>query len=175
MPAGWPAMSRDHGWPLRFAVALSLVSLAGCGGHRHPPQRDVLASVPGVYHREGIVDAVNVQVDADGTYYGTLCGCDFGGTGRGRWEREGLTLVFLPEEPERDALFGLTDLLNVSELRATLHPGGFTIARPAEYGDIFQSQSWVPGRVCPECGRGSLGPTGLRQCDEPLPTECPKR
>ena len=170
-------MPRDHGWPVRFAVTLSLVSLVGCGSHGHPTQRDVLASVPGVYHQEGVVDAVNVQLNAEGTYYGTVCGCDFSGTGRGRWEREGLTLVFLPEEPEQDALFELTDLLNTTELRATLHSGGFTIAQPPEHGDIFQRQSWVPGRVCPKCGGGSyrLGPTGLRQCDEPLPTGCPKR
>ena len=163
-------MPRDHGWPVRFAAALSFVSLVGCSSHGHPPQRDVLASVPGVYHREGLIDAVNVQLNADGTYYGTVCGCDFSGTGRGRWEREGLTLVFLPEEPDRDALFDLTDFLNISELRATLHSGGFTVAQPPEYGE--SPQSWVPGRVCARCGGGSLGPTGLQKCEEPLPTGC---
>ena len=144
------------------AAAFALIALACCNYHDHPPDRDVLESVVGTYHLDGVIDAYNVQLHEDGSYHGSSFGCDFWDSGRGRWEREGLTLRFLPESEEESADVWWPWFGGEKQIVATLHSGGFVVEEPG--GD--EQQIWTPGGVCAECG-GGLAPSGLDLCDDP--------
>lgn len=146
----------------RRLVCLALLGGVACAAHRHPA-RNVLAAPEGVYHAENEVDALNVQLNADGTFHATFCGCDYDGAAGGRWRRDDDRIVLLP--PAGTETFFWIGVGRVRELRGRLTPQAILV------GEGLDAKRWAPGRVCSICG-GSLGPTGQRSCPEPLPREC---
>jgi hypothetical protein len=147
---------------MRMLLGVALLAAGGCASHRHPA-RDILAAPEGVYHAENQVDALNVQLNPDGTFHATFCGCDYDGAAAGRWRRDGDGIVLLPP-PGAETFFWI-GVGRVGELRGRLTPQTILV------GEGGAAEPWAPGRVCPVCG-GSLGPTGQRSCPEPLPKEC---
>jgi hypothetical protein len=146
-------------WPL---LGLVFLAAGGCASHRHPA-RDVLAAPEGVYHWEDQADALNIQLNPDGTFHATFCGCDYDGSSAGRWHRDGTEIVLGPQ-PGAETIFWIGSG-HLRELKGRLTPQGVVV------GEGIDAGRWLPGRVCTVCG-GTLGPTGLRSCPEPLPKEC---
>ena len=159
------ARRRTH----RIAASLAVLLVVGSCRYIHQhPTRDVLGAPEGTYHVDSLADAFNIHLNADGSFYGTSCGCDFQGYGVGRWRREGSRITFLPHAGER-AVYWPREFHNKASIVGDLTHDGLVVRE----GKV--EQRWVPGRLCAICGGDSLGPTGARMCPEPLPRDlCPE-
>lgn len=137
-----------------------------------PPGPDLL----GVYHlpsEEGatVVDAVNLQLDEDGTFAWTVEGCDYCSGDRGVWKEAGQALVLSPRSGTSLRWFhGVTFKFAVKEVRveAGEGPGAIRVTGISEEMQEAFVQDWPAGRMCPNCDSG-LGPDGFALCDDPLP------
>jgi hypothetical protein len=153
-------------------MAILIWCSMGCYAHRHE-ERDVVVHPEGAYHVDGHVDAFTLQLDPDGAWYSSSCGCDFFGASTGVWRRDGDTVVFRPTQGEK-ALSWPTNTFAGAELRGTLANGVLTVEGRGTLGSR-EIERWVPGRICVVCG-GQLGPTGLQSCSERLPmAQCPSK
>jgi hypothetical protein len=136
----------------------------------------------GIYHLPNQVDAVNLSLNADGTFFWNVCGCDYSGFSQGRWviDENGLTLSSL----SGSKLTWFTDFSLGSEVKTPLKvengpgPGEITITgevisssnqatEPSRVTFVPIRQVWKSGRLCAKC-EGPLGPTGQELCDAPL-------
>lgn len=110
----------------------------------------------GLYHREGAIDAENLDLDvAAGTFRWGIDGCDFGGAATGTVREEAGTWV----------LTGDVGVWPGHTVRVRPTPSGFELVR--DIGGEPDVQRWAPGGVCAVCG-GSLGPSaGPIPCDAP--------
>ena len=115
-------------------------------------------------HVVDVADAANVSLEEDGTFHGTLFGCDFGDHFRGRWAVYQTSLLLLPNPGEELEWFDRAEpvhfvrLMPIDDafiLAEAVRPSGSTFIKLAE------------GRICACCG--SQGPLELRPCDGPLP------
>jgi hypothetical protein len=97
------------------------VACKGVSNPSEPADREV------AFHLDGVIDAVNVELRADGTYRASSNGCDVSSSGRGRWEPEGAMLSFLPPAGESSVYWPWSGFNGKSAVRAIVVPGGFVV------------------------------------------------
>jgi hypothetical protein len=126
-----------------------------------PPSGDAL-----LLHAVDVVDAWNLSLNDDGTFHGTLFGCDIADAFRGSWLVYGDAVVLLPDDGEELEWFDKVD--PVMLVRLTRRDDGLVAAEAVrEAGSTFMTLT--EGRVCACCAE--LGPEALQPCDGPLPEE----
>jgi hypothetical protein len=129
----------------------------------------------GTYHVAGAADAVNLVLEADGTFRWTLDGCDFGDGDCGVWKKsQPHTIVLLSSAATANATFAWNMGVGVSETTrldvSTDASGDLIVSLPQE-GAKPTAQRWVKGRVCAIC-EGGDGPSGQQACTEPVAARC---
>ena len=128
-----------------------------------------------IYHLEGLVDAVNLAVSPDGTFFWTIDGCDFFGGDCALWARQGSGMQLEPVPGKPSFRWVHNGSFGTEVTRITLRPGPGADQATADgvtlTGVAFQ-QLWIAGRICPRCG--GLGPISLYLCPDPLapPPDC---
>ena len=159
-------------------LILSVVALLGCSGRTvaaddgavAPPAAERGASDTTIYHLDGMVDAVNLALLADGTFHWTIDGCDFFGGDCGVWVPEGSGAILTPNAGVAAFNWVNGGTFAARAVRVTLRPGPagdqVTASGLQLDGQPFK-QTWNEGRICAMCG--GLGPTGLQPCSDPLP------
>jgi hypothetical protein len=124
---------------------------------------------PGELHLTGAADAVNLALDADGTFRAFLFGCDVGTCAAGIWRADGDAVTCLPADGE--ATFDWPSVGPASS--AEIVRDSATTLQVRVVGLQPVTEIWEFGLICAECCTG-LGPSALYLCDEPLPLTCPK-
>ncbi len=122
----------------------------------------------GRYHLPNVVDAVNLEIYADGSFRLGVNGCDYGALECGRWEKQGEGIVLLPK-PGAPNVFWFAQSsfrAEVKELAISRTPGGLRVEGASSHAGSFV-QEWDSGGTCAVCGGGE-GPTGQKVCDEPI-------
>jgi hypothetical protein len=154
---------------------LVLVALSACGGRPVGPNSgtDGGAGVDApvqheTYHRANKPDAINLSINADGTWHMVVDGCDYRRSDCGRWALDGDRVVLKPRAGAKlmgwvEAPAGVVQVVLVRAL-----DGGDTVQISAwlESGSSLK-QYWRRGRVCATCG--AVGPTSVDPCPGPLP------
>ncbi len=127
----------------------------------------------GTYFVPDKVDATNLVLEADGTFRWTIDGCDFGGGDCGVWKRsQPHTIVLLPSPGKTKFNWnGGVGVSAVTEMNVVGDPSGDLVMQISSPGEKPLAQRWKQGRVCAVCG-GGLGPTGQKQCTEPVNPRC---
>jgi hypothetical protein len=128
------------------------------------------SELEGVFHLDGAVDEVNLQVQGGGTFRWAIYGCDFCGGGSGRWHVIGDGVLLLPPTEQTSMLWddGVSFQAPVDSVTLTADPSsGGVVATGTAYGDMPLQQVWDRGRTCVLCTSGQEPhPTGQRACDE---------
>jgi hypothetical protein len=119
-------------------------------------------------HLTGVVDAMNLGLDVDGTFRLLVDGCDFGDCVVGAWTLVQDAIVLTPGEGE--SAFDWPPAGRAAAVRLTRDSP--TSLRAEVPSGSFDAGIWAAGLVCPECC-GGLGPSGLHACAGPLPASCP--
>jgi hypothetical protein len=133
-----------------------------------------------MYHRVGVTDPTTLELKGDGTFRWVRNGCDYQHADRGRWIDEAGSVVLLPRAgragfrwPDLDLPPEATVEDRISPLaRLVLRRNGASLDAVLDVdGSPQVHSSWDPGSRCPQCGGGppgSLGSTGVRECDDPF-------
>jgi hypothetical protein len=140
----------------------------------HAPDAAPLSSptepLVGAYHEAGEGDALNLVIDADGTWRWTINGCDFKGSACGTWAKNGDRLELSAPDAGKNAWIndvGLVDILGT--LGATAQGDEMVITGRVDAGEVRGlEQRWQRGAVCPVCEEGG-GPRALEPCDKAPP------
>jgi len=162
-------------------IALALM-LAACSGRSlsptdgAPPVVDDGAGPTGltIYHLEGAVDAVNLVVVPDGSFFWTINGCDFFGGDCAVWTKHGVDIELRPTDARLLFRWVQGGSFATEVVRVTLRPAGpdQVTADGVTTGGTAFKQLWSLGQICPSCG--GMGPTALYPCSDPLlpPAPC---
>jgi hypothetical protein len=175
---------------MRAWFASLVLGLVACAGSHPPPESTVRAPDPtnesvetpqplanptprandavGRYHLEGEVDAVNLELYADGTFRMRVNGCDYGSLECGRWESNGGVVKLVPKDgAENVHWFAQSSFrAEVKELVVSRTDNGLHVEGATAHAGAFV-QDWHTGGTCADCG-GSLGPTGRSACETPI-------
>ena len=122
---------------------------------------------PGALHLAGAVDAIDLSLDADGTFRLFVFACDSGSCSSGVWRTEGDAVVVSPSEGA--AGFYWPRFQDPTSVRLT--PDSATTVQAHAIGVEAEPQTWAAGLICAACC-GGLGPAGVYSCDEALPATC---
>jgi hypothetical protein len=126
--------------------------------------------VVGIYHLSQ-VDATNLELRADGTYRWTIEGCDFGGGQCGYWKKALSGEVMLSAgDADLEWSWDGSFKQKMRWLSVTKTADGVRVVGETSSSQKV-TQDWKTGRSCAVCG-GNLGPTGQKECTEPLPEVC---
>lgn len=162
-------------------LPLALILPAACSGRSLPPVdgaplavADGAPSGQTTYHLEGTVDAVNLVVVPDGSFFWTINGCDFFGGDCAIWTKQGVDIELRPIDARLLFRWVQGGSFATEVVRVTLRPAGpdQVTADGVTTGGTAFKQRWSLGQICPSCG--GLGPTALYPCSDPLapPESC---
>jgi hypothetical protein len=130
---------------------------------------DAEATLSGLFHLQ-MVDAVNLSLEPDKTFYWAIDGCDFFGGDCGTLLQMGVDTMLVPSHGSSSFTWvhGGSFATQVVEviLRAGPTAGQATAQGVLTDGGTF-TQIWTSGRVCAKCG--GMGPISLYPCPGPLP------
>lgn len=122
----------------------------------------------GRYHLEGVVDAVNLELYADGTFRLAVNGCDYGSLECGRWESNAGVVKLVPNASQTNVLWFAQSSFRaeVQNLVVARTENGLHVEGSSSHAGAFV-QDWHTGGTCAECGGGE-GPSGRKACDTPI-------
>ena len=128
-----------------------------------------LGTVKQIFHTDTI-DAHDLVILPDHTFFWEVNGCDFHGGGCGVWVADGTNLVLTAAAPGKS--LNWAGVPPATKVTLTPTKSGVLSARiDTVSGPLVQT--WIPGQVCAVCG-GGLGPTEKpKACSRPLVKACP--
>ena len=122
---------------------------------------------PAELHLVGAVDAVDLSLDADGTFRLFVFACDAAGCSTGVWRNEGDAVVLSPREGEAGFFWPHSG----EPTSVRLVPDSATTVQAQVASVDGEPQIWASGLICAACC-GGLGPAGVYSCADPLPLVC---
>lgn len=175
---------------MRACFASLALCMLACAASRPNPETTVAAPTPtaesvetsapaaaptprandavGRYHLEGVVDAVNLELYADGTFRLHVNGCDYGSLECGRWQKSDGVVKLVPREGANNVFWFAQSSFRaeVSSLVVSRTEQGLHVEGSSAHAGAFV-QDWHSGGTCANCG-GSEGPTGRSACETPI-------
>jgi hypothetical protein len=115
---------------------------------------------PFTLHALGKVDASTLMLEAEGTWFWLIDGCDFWDCAGGNWIVEGDELLLTALTGRRLLWQGIP----TSEVRLR-RDGADGVSLRANGSDM--EEAWAYGSVCADCCGGGLGPRGTYACQLP--------
>ena len=124
---------------------------------------------------DAALDAINVSLDADGTFRFLFDECDARATACGVWQsqKDGFILMSNPNlDTNTFQFFDGTKLVTATSVSISLIAGVGTakVTGTTSDGSTFGSSTWNEGQVCAKCG--GEGPSAVVACTTPLAVTC---
>ncbi len=124
---------------------------------------------------DAALDAVNVSLDADGTFRFLFDECDARATACGVWtsEKDGFVLRSNPNlDTNMFQFFDGQKLVMATSVSISLNAGPGTVKVSGTTGDgsAFATATWNEGQVCAQCA--GEGPSAVVACTTPLAVMC---
>ncbi len=143
------------------------------GGTPTPPNPTTGARVYNI--GDAALDAINVSLDADGTFRFLFDECDARATACGVWtsEKDGFVLKSNPNlDTNMFQFFDGKNLVMATSVSISLNSDKGTVKVSGTTGDgsAFATATWNEGQVCAQCGRE--GPSAVVACTTPLAVQC---